>query len=122
MPPQPSAQVPADSVWRWQDDASCSGKDVMMFYHPGDQRGRTRRRREVVAKGICLACPVRIDCADYAIRAREPYGVWGGLTEAEREAIFVSIPIEQYPRRLGDGASAAKVAIERAIDRQAFTA
>ncbi|CAB4936567.1 unannotated protein [freshwater metagenome] len=122
MPPQSSAQVPADSVWRWQDHASCSGHDVMMFYHPGDQRGRTRRRREVVAKSICFGCPVRLDCADYAIRAREPYGVWGGLTEAEREAIYASIPVEQYPRLPGDGASAAKLAIERSMNPQAFTA
>jgi hypothetical protein len=24
------------------------------------------------------------DCLDYAVEIREPYGIWGGLTETER--------------------------------------
>jgi WhiB family redox-sensing transcriptional regulator len=24
------------------------------------------------------------DCLDYAVAIREPYGIWGGLTETER--------------------------------------
>jgi WhiB family redox-sensing transcriptional regulator len=27
---------------------------------------------------------VRAECAAYALNTREPYGVWGGLTEHER--------------------------------------
>lgn len=27
------------------------------------------------------------ECADYAVRAHEPYGIWGGLTEEERVAL-----------------------------------
>jgi len=27
---------------------------------------------------------VKSACLDYAIEIREPYGIWGGLTEAER--------------------------------------
>jgi WhiB family redox-sensing transcriptional regulator len=41
-------------------------------------------RREVAAKAVCLSCPVRAECAAHALVAREPYGVWGGFTEAER--------------------------------------
>jgi len=41
-------------------------------------------RREVAAKEVCLSCPVRAECAAHALVAREPYGVWGGFTEAER--------------------------------------
>jgi WhiB family redox-sensing transcriptional regulator len=41
-------------------------------------------RREIAAKGVCRACPVRAECAAHALAAREPYGVWGGFTEAER--------------------------------------
>jgi WhiB family redox-sensing transcriptional regulator len=41
-------------------------------------------RREDAAKAVCLACPVRAECAAHALVAREPYGVWGGFTEAER--------------------------------------
>lgn len=34
----------------------------------------------------CLDCPVMVACAGYAVAAREPDGVWGGLTVAERAA------------------------------------
>jgi WhiB family redox-sensing transcriptional regulator len=42
------------------------------------------------ALNICKTCPVRIQCADYAIRTDEQYGVWGGLTEADRRQIRTS--------------------------------
>ena len=122
MPQEPLAQVPADAEWNWQSGAACLNRDVSMFFHPTNERGRTRRRREVAAKTVCFGCAVRVECADYAIRAREPYGVWGGLTEGEREDIYATIPIETYPRKRGEGARLAVVAIERAIAPEAFTA
>lgn len=44
--------------------------------------------RESRAKRICSECHVRADCLDYAIRIREPHGIWGGLNEAERKQIL----------------------------------
>ena len=38
----------------------------------------------MAAKAVCRTCPVRAECAAHALAAREPYGVWGGFTEAER--------------------------------------
>jgi WhiB family redox-sensing transcriptional regulator len=29
-------------------------------------------------------CPVREECLQAALEIREPYGIWGGLTEGER--------------------------------------
>ena len=31
---------------------------------------------------------VRRECLDYAIRIREPHGIWGGLNELERKQIL----------------------------------
>jgi WhiB family redox-sensing transcriptional regulator len=45
-----------------------------------------RRAREDKAKQICAVCEVRRECLDYALAAREVYGIWGGLTEIERRA------------------------------------
>lgn len=28
------------------------------------------------------------ECRSHALAVREPYGVWGGLTEEEREAVY----------------------------------
>lgn len=39
------------------------------------------------AKAYCHRCPIQLDCGLYAIEANEPYGVWGGMTAAERKRI-----------------------------------
>lgn len=36
------------------------------------------------AARVCTACPLRDACRTYAVTAREPAGVWGGLTAEER--------------------------------------
>jgi WhiB family redox-sensing transcriptional regulator len=59
--------------------------DVSTFYHPDNERGISRARRELRAKAICAACPVKAMCLGWALSTREPYGVWGGLSADERE-------------------------------------
>lgn len=34
---------------------------------------------------MCLSCPVKQKCLDYAIKHNEPYGIWGGMTVRDRE-------------------------------------
>jgi len=43
---------------------------------------------ELSAVRICLSCPVREMCADYAIAAKEGFGVWGATTPSSRNAIY----------------------------------
>ena len=62
----------------------CRGRDSAQFFHPDGERGSSRNRREATAKAVCGACPVRAECAAHALAVREPYGVWGGFSEAER--------------------------------------
>jgi WhiB family transcriptional regulator, redox-sensing transcriptional regulator len=71
-------------VWDWQRNGACRGRDSAQFFHPDGERGASRLRRELAAKSVCRSCPVRPECATHALAAREPYGVWGGFTEAER--------------------------------------
>ena len=64
---------------------------------------------------------MRVECADYAIRAREPYGVWGGMTEEERDKVYAMIDrrvggAKAYPRERGTGALLAAEAIEEALN------
>jgi WhiB family redox-sensing transcriptional regulator len=75
---------PSADGWDWQRYGACRGRDSGQFFHPDGERGASRMRREVAAKAVCLTCPVRAECAAHALVAREPYGVWGGFTEAER--------------------------------------
>ncbi len=72
----------------WQLRASCRGPHAEVFFPPAHfERKEDKLARESRAKAICLACPVRRPCLDYALAIREPHGIWGGLSEAERRAL-----------------------------------
>jgi WhiB family transcriptional regulator, redox-sensing transcriptional regulator len=81
---------PADQegFWSWQAHGACRQADSALFYSPEGERGTRKRRREQAAKSICATCPVVEVCAAYAIANREPYGIWGGLSQDDREAIY----------------------------------
>jgi hypothetical protein len=38
-----------------------------------------------LAKQLCATCPIRVRCAEDAATRQEPYGVFGGLDETERQ-------------------------------------
>lgn len=79
---------PVMDLWEWQYQGLCRDTDPELFFHPEGERGGTRRRRDQAAKEICARCPVIEQCREHALAVREPYGVWGGLSEDEREAIL----------------------------------
>src|SRR5713226_8446014 len=80
-----SAVLPRPN-WGWQDAAACRGEDLLLFFGPDGERQPEREIRERKAKAICAACPVRLECLDYAVSRPEKYGTWGGLNEDERSA------------------------------------
>jgi WhiB family redox-sensing transcriptional regulator len=73
----------------WQDKAACRGPQAAAFFPPSHaERKEEKARREQRAKSICSDCHVCRDCLDYAVRIREPHGIWGGLNEMERKAMM----------------------------------
>ncbi len=80
--------APVTDVWNWQMRAACRDLDPSLFFHPEKERGATRIQRETRAKQVCASCPVRVPCRTHALSTREPYGVWGGLTQSDRLAIL----------------------------------
>lgn len=80
---------PNADFWDWQLRGSCRGTDSDLFFHPEGERGQARTSREEAAKEVCLHCPVCKLCREHALRVHEPYGVWGGMTEEEREEHYV---------------------------------
>jgi len=86
-----AARTYADPNRGWQDDAACHGADASLFFAPNYFETREQKEaREVQAKRICATCPVREPCLEYALRTRDPHGIWGGLNELERRRVLRS--------------------------------
>ncbi|MFF0551062.1 WhiB family transcriptional regulator [Streptomyces sp. NPDC004311] len=68
----------------WHARAACHGMDPAdadeLFFHSPRDREAIREALE-----ICGMCPVRWDCFNYALDNEEKEGIWGGLTESDRE-------------------------------------
>jgi WhiB family redox-sensing transcriptional regulator len=67
----------------WRHHAACRGtKDPELFFPPSDSGPGAQQTAE--AKAVCGNCPVRSDCAEYAMGTGLDHGVFGGMTENER--------------------------------------
>lgn len=64
----------------WMTRAVCRQVDPEIFF---GEAGRW----EADAKRICGRCPVRDQCLQDAQARNEEWGIWGGLTPAERRAL-----------------------------------
>ena len=69
----------------WRQQAACRKMDTNVFF-PMRGDGVELVEAEVMPKAICDDCPVRTECGDFAVRTRQPDGVWGGMNEAERRS------------------------------------
>ena len=83
----PKPYKPLLEQWDWQQSAACRGMNAVDFYSPHSEKRKARREREARARQVCTSCPVLETCAEFALRVREPYGVWGGLSEGERREL-----------------------------------
>ncbi len=73
----------------WQFRAACRGEDAAMFFAPNYfEKRHEKDAREERARQYCNTCEVREQCLEYALRIREPHGMWGGLNEAQRRALL----------------------------------
>lgn len=80
-----------DSAVDWRIDAACAGDMGTMFYPPvRPERRSVKAARELRAKQVCAGCVVREQCLEQALRVGERYGIWGGLTDVERQHLKAS--------------------------------
>jgi WhiB family redox-sensing transcriptional regulator len=66
----------------WHAKAACAGMPTDDFF-PVESTGRALDQIARV-KTVCAACPVRVQCLDYALNTGQNDGVWGGMSEDER--------------------------------------
>ncbi|QSE84899.1 WhiB family transcriptional regulator [Rhodococcus koreensis] len=78
---------PIAESWDWQLSAACRDADPSVFFYADNERGDPRSSRIRAAKQVCRRCPVRTQCLDHALEARESHGIWGGYTEDERRTL-----------------------------------
>lgn len=97
-PPHQSLQIAAvppqrghreDQAGPWHADAVCRRDEAGLFFAPSKEPTAARLAREEAAKRLCARCPVMVECREHALLQPEPYGVWGGLTAAERRVVLV---------------------------------
>jgi len=68
---------------RWRSMAACRDLASNVFF-VDDPMGVLE---EQAAKAVCSQCFVTDDCLAYAITHNPPFGVWGGMTSAERRVV-----------------------------------
>lgn len=79
------------AVENWRADAKCKGLDTELWFPPREKE--LYKTIADQAKGICFGrdgkpeCPVRKDCLLYSEKMDEQYGIWGGLSHRERNAL-----------------------------------
>ncbi|AUG81669.1 WhiB family transcriptional regulator [Kitasatospora sp. MMS16-BH015] len=83
--------------WDWQFLGACREYGTELFFHPSGERGPAHDEREQAAVAVCRRCPVQVECLTHALAVREPYGVWGGLTEDERQRLLARRPQRRRP-------------------------
>ncbi|GAA3760349.1 WhiB family transcriptional regulator [Streptomyces tremellae] len=77
-----------DQAGPWHSEAVCRRDEAGLFFAPSKEPTAARLSREEAAKRVCARCPVMVECREHALVQPEPYGVWGGLTAAERRVVL----------------------------------
>jgi len=83
-----AVQCVGPTTWNseeWRELGSCRKLDTGMFF-PIGQTGEAEIKI-ARAKNVCVPCPVRQQCLEFAITTNQEYGVWGGHSEEERRVV-----------------------------------
>lgn len=67
--------------YAWMIHGRCRGAAPKEFF-PSDGLGVEAAQR------VCIGCPVKAECLEYALEHRIEHGVWGGASERERRRIL----------------------------------
>ena len=64
----------------WRAYAACKGQNPSVFFFEDTSPNHEARR-------LCINCPVRLDCLEYATKYEKEWGVWAGVTARVRLTI-----------------------------------
>lgn len=78
-------KAPQSEDMAWQLKGLCRSKR----YNPDMWSPfENHEERAEYAKDVCYDCPVMLTCATWALDHHEVHGVWGGLSEGDRQMIW----------------------------------
>ena len=75
--------VPGD----WADRAACKGMDQNLFFARRSKADYKQGKRICLGGKIRPPCPVLAECRQFALDKEPGGGLWGGMTEQERDRI-----------------------------------
>ena len=101
------------STTNWQHNAACTSHDPELFF-PVGSTGPALVQLEN-ARQVCRSCPVRLPCLEWAIGVGINEGIWGGLSETERQSL-------RRRRRSGRSTADLLVAVDTVTSAPARTA
>lgn len=70
----------------WRSAAACRSCDPDLFFPVSSSDAGLEQVAR--AKAVCARCPVSRECLAFALRTRQAYGVWGGMSEQERYLVW----------------------------------
>lgn len=79
----------AQATWfrpDWRSAAACSDSNNTSLFFPVGVTGAAEIQIRQ-AKAVCVECPVKAECLDFAITTNQEYGIWGGTSEEERRVL-----------------------------------
>ena len=99
MPNDDLSVFDCEPAGEWVREGACQGADLSLFFPNAGTR-------PLEALSICARCPVRVQCAEYAMETHQHWGVWGGLTERQRFTVKrfrrLGVPHPLDPQTSGD--------------------
>jgi hypothetical protein len=81
IPCQALVRFFANPAGDWVVDGLCGQVDPELFFPRPNADASD-------AKAVCRECPVRTQCLAYALENEERWGIWGGMTPAERKRLL----------------------------------
>lgn len=85
----------------WMERAKCQTTSVPDNWYP-DRNAETYTPTVARAKAMCRGtdgrppCPVLLECLAWSLLMKEKFGVWGGLSTRERNALRRSADLSRY--------------------------
>lgn len=79
----------------WYEEAECRVNPTVNADDFFQERGYNNTAK---ARKVCLVCPVKAECLDYALETKQEFGIWGGLTVTQRKRLVESERKERKAR------------------------